>query len=145
MRTQTRAVGTCLATALLAVPLLAPATAGAQEKDNPIVALVKGAVKDRDRPFTLVVALKVKKGDEKKLEAAFAGAIKATRKEKGCLVYDLNRDASDPTRYEVYERWQSIADLEAHLNSGHIKALLAELGGLLDGAPMPRVLLPAAE
>ena|SRR5262249_42966277 len=136
--------GVCLLALLLAV-LIVPAASAAEEKENPILAFVKSKVKHPDRPFTLIVALKVKEGEEKKLETAFTKAVKATRKEKGCLTYDLSRDTADPTRYLVYERWKSVDALKAHLETEHIKELLAELPALLDGAPEPRVLTPAAE
>ncbi len=137
--------GACLLAFMLVVTLLLPAAAAAEEKENPILAFVKTKVKDADKPFTLIIALKVKEGEEKKLEAAFAKAIKATRKEKGCITYDLSRDTSDASRYLVYERWKTVDALKAHLETAHIKELLAELPALLDGAPEPRVLTPAAE
>ena len=65
-------------------------------------------------------SLQVKDGLQAKFETAFAKAIKGTRKEKGSLRYDLNRDAKAPTRYLVYERWKSLKDLEArHANAVH--------------------------
>ena len=38
-----------------------------------------------------------------------AKAAKATRAEKGCIAYDLNRDTEDTARYVVYERWKNVA------------------------------------
>jgi quinol monooxygenase YgiN len=130
---------------VLAVLLLLPATAAAEEKENPILTFVKSKVKDPDKTFTLIIALKVKEGEGKKLEEAFAKAARATRKEKGCITYDLNYDAGDASRYLVYERWKSVDALKAHLETEHIKALLAALPELLAGTPEPRVLIPAAE
>jgi quinol monooxygenase YgiN len=137
-----------LATALfLAMALLLLATPGvvAQPDTAPIVADVKSQLKDPTKPFTMFVTLQVKDGMQAKFEAAFAKASKATRKEKGALAYDLNHDAKDATRYIVYERWKSLADLEAHLKSPHITALLTELKELLTGPPELRVAVPAAE
>jgi quinol monooxygenase YgiN len=130
--------------ALAALALLAP-RAPSQEKTNPIVAAVKASLKDPTRPFTLVVKLQVKEGNGAKFEAAFAPAIKATRKEKGCLAYDLSRDTKTPTHYLVYERWSNLAALDAHLKTEHITTLLREVGDLLAAPPEARVLLPAGE
>src|SRR5713101_1812584 len=115
--------GACLFAWMLAMLLLPSATA-AEEKENPILTFVKSKVKDPDKPFTLLIALKVKEGEEKKLEEAFVKAVKATRKEKGCLTYDLSHDTGDASRYLVYERWKSVDALKAHLETEHIKALL---------------------
>lgn len=119
--------------ALALVVLCAPVHAG--EKSDPIIDAAKKNVSDPTKPFTMVVVLTVKDGKGKELETAFAPAIKATRKEKGCIAYDLNGDKNDATKYYVYERWQSIAALEAHLKTAHIKTLLGTVGDLIAGPP----------
>jgi quinol monooxygenase YgiN len=130
---------------VLAVSLPTVTRAPAGEKPNPIAAKVKASLKDSAKPFTLIVRLRVKDDAGDKLEAAFAKAAKATRKEKGCLAYDLNRDAKAPTQYLLYERWQNLDSLEAHLRAPHITALLAQLGDLLAGPPEAQVFLPAGD
>ncbi len=110
-----------------------------------MIASVKSRLKNPDKPFTLIVRVQVKEGADKQFEAAFTKAIPASRKEKGNLAYDLNRDTQDPSRYLVYERWKDLAALEAHLKTPHLKALLAELPKLTEGAPESQVLLPAGE
>src|SRR5262249_56723830 len=125
--------------------VFSPAARSADDKDDPIIAFVKPKLKDASKPFTLMVGVKVKEGTGEKFEAAFAKALQATRKEKGCLTYDLNRDTEDPTRYQVYERWKSLADLEAHLKTDHIKALVAVLPDVTAGRLELRVLLPTSE
>lgn len=133
-----------LLTGVLLLPLLV-ATGLGQSEQHPIAAQVKAALKDPAKPFTMLVSLQVKQGQEERFETAFAKARQATRKEKGCLAYDLNRDAKEPTRYLVYERWKGLADLEAHLRTPHITTLLGELKELLAGDPELKVLLPAGE
>jgi quinol monooxygenase YgiN len=134
-----------LIAAFLAVSSLFTSRACGQEKQNPIVAQVKTSLKDPSKPFAMVVTFRAKEEAGNKLEAAFVKAIKASRREKGCLTYDLNRDTKVPLQYLLYERWQNLAALEAHLQSTHITALLAELGDLLAAPPEVRVLLPASE
>lgn len=129
----------------LAITLLAAAPKVVAQDRHPIAAQVAAAVKDPTKPFTLAISLKVKDGTAEKFEAAFARAIEATRKEKGALAYDLNRDPKAAGRYLVYERWKTLADLEAHLASEHLKALGGVLGEVLDGSPEVRVLVPAGE
>jgi quinol monooxygenase YgiN len=112
---------------------------------HPVAAKVAAEVKDPAKPFALVITIKVKDGAGERLEAAFAKARLETKKEKGVLAYDMNRDAKEPGRYLIYERWKSLADLDAHLASEHIKALFAQVGELFDGDPDVRVMLPAGE
>src|SRR5262249_11140219 len=103
------------------------------------------ALKDSSKPFTLVIRFEAKEGAGPKLEAAFAKAVSASRREKGCLSYDLNRDATMPNRYVVYERWQNLAALEAHQNAAHIATLRKEIADLRTAAPEAQVLVPAGE
>lgn len=143
----TRRAVPCSLVPILALAVLTASAArtAAQEKENPIVAQVKAGLKEAGKPFTMMVLARVKDGAEKQFEDAFAKAIRATRREKGNRAYDLNRDVQMPSVYFVYERWQDLAALEAHLRTPHITALLAEIGDLLASPPEVRVLLPAGE
>lgn len=117
----------------------------AGEKENPILAAAKAKVSDPKKPFTMVVLVKVKEGQARQFEEAFKPAIVATRKEKGCIAYDLNRDPEDASRYYVYERWHSVAALEHHLQTEHIKTLLSKLGDVLAGPPEVKFFVVAGE
>jgi quinol monooxygenase YgiN len=107
------------------------AAGGADE--HPLVARVRAKVKDPAQPFVLVVSIKAKAGMGKALEEAFAPCVAASRKEAGCLAYDLVRDADDPTAYLVYEKFKGVAALDNHLKQGHTVKLLKALEPILDG------------
>jgi quinol monooxygenase YgiN len=113
------------------------AAGGADE--HPLVARVRGKVKDPARPFVLLVSIKAKAGMGKALEEAFAPCVAATRKEAGCLAYDLSRDADDPTVYLMYEKFKSVAALADHLKQDHTLMLLKALEPILDGEIKSRV------
>jgi quinol monooxygenase YgiN len=119
--------------------------AAAQEKPHPVAVFVKANLKDPTMPFALLVRFEAKEGAGEKLEASFAKAIKLSRKEKGCLAYDLNRDPKMPSHYVLYERWQNLSSLEAHLKSAHIAAMLTELNESRAGPPEAQILLPVSE
>jgi len=130
---------------LLVLPALSLALSSAggiaadDEKENPIVTLVKTKVKDKAQPFAMTVTFKVKAGSEKEFEDAFIPCAKATRKEPGCLAYQLNRDLDDPTSFTVYEQFKNVAGLETHAKSKHVEELLKKMGPLLDGDPKVKV------
>lgn len=130
---------------VLTLTLLLSPSAFGEDKPHPIAVQIKAELKDPAKPFTLLIRVQIKEGTQEKFETAFVGAIKGTRKEKGALAYELNRDTKDPTRYVVYERWKSLADLEVHLKTPHITTLFAELKDILAGDPEVKVLLPAGE
>ena len=122
-----------------------PSARAADEKPNPIVAEVKANLKDPSKPFTMLVFIQVKEGSEEKFEAAFAKAIAGTRKEKGNLAYQLNRDVKKPGAYVVYERWTDLAALDAHLKTPHLVTLRKDTGDLRVGASEVKVFIPAGE
>jgi quinol monooxygenase YgiN len=120
-----------LALSLLALAGVCPAARGAD--DHPAVALVKSKVKDAAKPFALFVTIKAKAGKEKELEAAFAPCIAATKKEAGCLAYELNRDPDEPTTYVMFEKFKNLSALEAHLKQEHTAKLFKAIEPLTDG------------
>ena len=132
--------------AVAAVCLLARPAALAQDEDqHPILAQAKAALKDPAKPFTLAVRLKLQADSAGQFEKIFAKAAKLARAEKGCRAYELSRDAKGESRYLVYERWDNLAALEAHIKSPHFLELSDEVGPMLDGEPEIDVLVPAGE
>ncbi|MBS0260883.1 MAG: antibiotic biosynthesis monooxygenase [Planctomycetes bacterium] len=115
------------------------------QDENPVVATVKSKVKDKDKPFGMAVIFKVKPGNEKAFEEAFKPCLVGTRKEPGNLGYFLNHDLEDPQTFIVFERFKSVAALEAHAKSPHVAELLPKIGPLLDGEAKVKVFSIAGE
>lgn len=44
--------------------------------------------------------------------------VEQARRAPGCLDFHLSADALDPTRINVYEQWDTVADVEAFRGSG---------------------------
>jgi len=79
-----------------------------------------------------VVARFVAKAD--KVEALHRLAIsllEPTRKEAGCVNYQLLHNAADPTDFTFVEEWSSSAELDAHFTTPHVVNALGELGDIL--------------
>jgi quinol monooxygenase YgiN len=132
---------------LLAAFLLVSASLPAQDKDkpHPIEAEVKSNLKDLTKPFIMIVHINVKEGNAAKFEAAFSKGRAGTRKEKGNLAYEMSRSTKNPIEYIVYERWTNFAALQTHLQAPHFKAMIGEIGELLDGPPSVKVFIPAGD
>ena len=118
------------------------AAAATAADDEPIVKLIKSKVKDQAKPFTLIVTAKIKDGTMAKLEAAFAPCGTATRKEPGCVSYDLSTDPDKPGTIVLIERWKSVAAIEAHLKQPYTQAFLKTMPEWSAGAPEFKILLP---
>lgn len=70
-----------------------------------------------------VVATSIaKKGEEGRYRESLLSLISPTRKEKGCLLYDLHQDQVNPSHFIFYEIWDSRESLDAHATSEHLKA-----------------------
>jgi quinol monooxygenase YgiN len=126
---------------LAALVVAAVVSTARAAEDHPAVALVKSKVKDPTKPFALLVPIRVKAGRQKEFEAAFAVCIAATKKEPGCLAYELNRDADDPTAYVMFEKFKNVAALEDHLRQDHTKKIFKALEALADGEIKAKVYL----
>ena len=67
----------------------------------------------------VIATLKMKPGS---LDAVREGAmpcIEGTRKEAGCISYDLHQSMTDPDTLVFVERWKSRDDLNAHFHEPH--------------------------
>jgi quinol monooxygenase YgiN len=68
---------------------------------------------------TLVVLLRSKEGQHLLLEAEIRALITPTRKEEGCLQYDLHRSVDQPSSFFLHEVWASRAHHTAHTKTPH--------------------------
>jgi quinol monooxygenase YgiN len=77
-----------------------------------VTKLPKGAV-------TLIVTLRAKEGQHLLLEAELRALVGPTRKEEGCLQYNLHAAADHPGSYLLHEVWASREDHGAHTRTPH--------------------------
>ncbi len=70
---------------------------------------------------TVIAYIFAKTGEEQRVRAALLNLVEKTRKEKGCLNYDLHESTNDARHFVMYENWESDADLDAHSKSPHLR------------------------
>lgn len=70
------------------------------------------------------------------LADALAKASVVSRDDHGCLAYSFQSNVEDSNSFTSIERWESRADLDAHLASAHVADLVATLTGKLTAAPV---------
>jgi quinol monooxygenase YgiN len=68
---------------------------------------------------TLVVILRAKPGQESFLEAELRALIPPSRREPGCLTYDLYRAAEIPGAFFLHEVWATREDHRLHTKTSH--------------------------
>lgn len=78
----------------------------------------------------IVAIAKAVAGKETELEVLLKTLVEKTRREKGCVQYDLFQDTGDARTFFFVEQWESEKDLHAHLDSSHIQAAMTQRGVL---------------
>ena len=56
---------------------------------------------------------------EAEVAAVFTKLSEESRKEPGCLMYQVHRHKTDPRRFFIYEQYKDDAGLEAHRAAPH--------------------------
>ena len=82
-----------------------------------------------------VVATVVAKADKiEEVKTELNRLIEPTRKEEGCINYDLHQSKEDQAIFIFHENWTSEAHLDAHLETDHIKTCQAALEDIIESA-----------
>jgi quinol monooxygenase YgiN len=68
---------------------------------------------------TLVVILRARQGQEPLLEAELRALVGPTRREEGCITYDLHRGADSTDAYLLHEVWESREHHRIHTQTPH--------------------------
>ncbi len=64
----------------------------------------------------VVARIKAKPDKVSELRAILSSLIEPTRKEKGCISYEMLENRSDPTDFTFVEEWSDDAALDTHLD-----------------------------
>ena len=83
--------------------------------------------------IAVVAMLKAKPGKEEALGKTLGKLVSPSRKDDGCISYDLHRSSDDHSVFIFYERWESKEMLDQHLTQPHLTALGKKAGELMDG------------
>jgi quinol monooxygenase YgiN len=76
-----------------------------------------------------VVAIAETSADRaEELKAVCLGLIEPTRKEEGCISYDLYQDITNPGKFTFIENWKSKEHLDIHMKTPHLVAAGAAFG-----------------
>ena len=67
----------------------------------------------------LAVTWMAKAGHDADVAPIFAKLTEESRKEPGCLMYQVHRHKTEPRRFFIYEQYKDDAALEAHRTSPH--------------------------
>jgi quinol monooxygenase YgiN len=103
----------------------------AQRKSRSHKTLAKANTKLPKDAVTLIVNLRAREGQELLLEAELRALVGPTRREQGCLSYDLYRGAELPGSFLLHEVWASREHHRLHMQTRHFLRWNASKDALL--------------
>ena len=86
-----------------------------------------------DAQIALIAKVKARPGQTATLKAELESLIEPTRAEAGCIKYDLHVSNDDDASFMFYEIWRSKEDLDLHIETPHLQALLSKMDTLVEG------------
>ncbi|RBP48765.1 putative quinol monooxygenase [Arenicella xantha] len=82
--------------------------------------------------LTIVARIVAKPAQTDLVKSALVHLIEPTRKEQGCIRYDLHQDNEEPSVFVFYESWESRELWQEHMNNDHLKAYIEATDGAVD-------------
>eukprot|EP00756_Hemistasia_phaeocysticola_P002486 Hpha_TRINITY_DN11699_c0_g1::TRINITY_DN11699_c0_g1_i1::g.49148::m.49148 len=79
----------------------------------------------------VTVCMHIKSDKVEDFRKAFAACAVETRKENGCIQYDLSKARDEENLYLLNEKWASQAHLDEHMKTPHVQDLLKAFGEVL--------------
>lgn len=69
------------------------------------------------------------------VQEILSALVEPTRREPGCLSYELLQNSSDPTDFVFVEQWANAEAEQAHFATPHLLSMLQRLAELLAAEP----------
>ena len=92
-------------------------------------------------PLRVVARIKAKPEKVGEVRDLLYGLVEPTRREFGCVSYELLQNREDPSDFTFVEEWESDAAFESHAASDRIKAIGPKLQPVVADAPDIRTYL----
>ncbi|WP_137173955.1 putative quinol monooxygenase [Massilia sp. HP4] len=92
---------------------------------------------------TIIATLHAQAGQEEALAQRLRAMALETRKEAGCILYELHQSHDDPREFVMVEYWRDAEAVALHDASTHMAALVADLPALVDRPVSVRKFTPA--
>ena len=119
-----------------------PKTSSAEETVNAIVAKVSDRLERSDEPFILMVQLQAKPGFIDAVVASYGEQARQAASNSGSIVYELNQDTKDSTRFVLYERWTNLNAFIAHETAAFTIKHFERVAPMLEDSRQLSVLSP---
>jgi quinol monooxygenase YgiN len=85
--------------------------------------------------ITVQATIKSTPGRESEVRTQLLSLLAPSRKDAGCINYDLHEALDRPGDFLFCENWESKAHLDEHLKQPHVQSVLAKIAPLLRDIP----------
>jgi quinol monooxygenase YgiN len=85
--------------------------------------------------LTVIAHIKAKPGKEAEVRKELLSLVVPSRKDAGCINYDLHQATDNPAWFVFHENWTSKAELDQHLQKPDLQATLGRVTQLLAEPP----------
>ena len=91
------------------------------------------------RYLTVLALVKAQPGREQKVREELLSLVAPSRKDEGCVSYELHQGAGDRALFYFHENWTSKELLDRHLQTPHVQSVLGRVGQMV--AEPPQIML----
>ncbi|NWG02657.1 MAG: antibiotic biosynthesis monooxygenase [Syntrophaceae bacterium] len=88
-----------------------------------------------ENTLRVIARIKARPNKVNELLSILKSLVEPTRKESGCIQYDLLQNNEDPTDFTLIEEWQNDTALQSHFATEHFKGALFKLPNLVASEP----------
>ncbi|THJ17894.1 MAG: antibiotic biosynthesis monooxygenase [Nitrospira sp. CG24B] len=88
-----------------------------------------------DTSLRVIARVRAKTEHVAQVREILSALVEPTRRESGCLSYELLQNGSDPADFVFVEKWASAAAEQAHFATPHVSVVLQQVVGLLAAEP----------
>ena len=87
------------------------------------------------KSLTVLAHVKAQPGKENEMRRELLSLVEPSRKDPGCLSYDLHQSVENPALFMFHETWSSKELLDRHLQKPDLQAVLARIGKIVAEPP----------
>jgi quinol monooxygenase YgiN len=77
--------------------------------------------------ITVVAKVRAQAGKEVEMRRELLSLVEPSRKDAGCLNYDLHQSVDNPALFLFHENWATKAHLDQHLQKPELQAVLGRV------------------
>ncbi|MCR9239497.1 MAG: antibiotic biosynthesis monooxygenase [Alphaproteobacteria bacterium] len=79
--------------------------------------------------LTIVANIYAQPGQIDLIKGELGKLVPITRREAGCIQYDLHQDNDSPVHFMLFENWESRELWQTHMNAPHLAAFMEATEG----------------